>query len=335
MYYVPVDCSRRWGQELSNWPITTPALPVASNTRRPFRQFIFPTHNARKEHPNLDDYYSSPAIFQVNKNTYSPNFEPHHSQHHNMTTENTAVQSSPTSSPPAKRVKLETTTTVPAAPTNTTTTATANTMASIPLQIKRLSEKARLPTRGSAFAAGYDIYSSKATVVPARGKALIDTDISMACPAGTCMHQRFTTPDSSPSSTTANNITPHADGRIAPRSGLASKVRNLYPLQQLCLALTLPAALHRHRRRRHRRRLPRPSQDPPLQPLRNRFPRRGRRPRRPARPGAHLHPRRCRGARAGGERAWRRRIWVDGWFWRCCFGACGDGDYRRGVGCTK
>lgn len=64
-------------------------------------------------------------------------------------------------------------------------------MASIPLQIKRLSENARLPTRGSAYAAGYDIYASKATVVPARGKALIDTDISMACPAGTCMYKTW------------------------------------------------------------------------------------------------------------------------------------------------
>ena len=55
-----------------------------------------------------------------------------------------------------------------------------------PLLIKKLSDKARLPTRGSAFAAGYDIYAAKDTVVPARGKVLVDTDISMAVPAGTC-----------------------------------------------------------------------------------------------------------------------------------------------------
>ncbi|KUJ22573.1 putative Deoxyuridine 5'-triphosphate nucleotidohydrolase [Mollisia scopiformis] len=67
-----------------------------------------------------------------------------------------------------------------------------------PLLIKKLSEKAKLPTRGSAFAAGYDIYASKDTVVPARGKVLVDTDLSMAVPDGTY-------------------------GRIAPRSGLASK----------------------------------------------------------------------------------------------------------------
>ncbi|PSS27880.1 hypothetical protein M430DRAFT_24271 [Amorphotheca resinae ATCC 22711] len=67
-----------------------------------------------------------------------------------------------------------------------------------PLLIKKLSEKGRLPTRGSAFAAGYDLYAARDTVVPARGKVLVDTDISMAVPAGTY-------------------------GRIAPRSGLASK----------------------------------------------------------------------------------------------------------------
>lgn len=55
-----------------------------------------------------------------------------------------------------------------------------------PLLIKKLSDKARLPTRGSAFAAGYDLYAAKDTVVPSRGKVLVDTDISMAVPEGTC-----------------------------------------------------------------------------------------------------------------------------------------------------
>ncbi|KZT27007.1 dUTP diphosphatase [Neolentinus lepideus HHB14362 ss-1] len=66
------------------------------------------------------------------------------------------------------------------------------------LLIKRLSEKAKLPTRGSALAAGYDLYSAEKKTVPARGKALVDTQISIAVPAGTY-------------------------GRVAPRSGLASK----------------------------------------------------------------------------------------------------------------
>ncbi|KAM5356030.1 hypothetical protein ACJ41O_002676 [Fusarium nematophilum] len=98
-----------------------------------------------------------------------------------MTADTTAPNNSTISSPPSKRVK------------------TAATMETPPaLQIKKLSDKARLPTRGSAFAAGYDIYAARDTTIPARGKALVDTDISMAVPEGTY-------------------------GRIAPRSGLASK----------------------------------------------------------------------------------------------------------------
>ncbi|RYP54338.1 hypothetical protein DL768_000912 [Monosporascus sp. mg162] len=141
-----------------------------------------------------------------------------------MTSESTsAAITSPPTSPPAKRVKTtDTTTTSTTEPSSATTAATTTTatMASTenagtnsgttttvpvpkldqspPLLIKKLSEKARLPTRGSAFAAGYDLYAAKATTVPARGKVLVDTDISIAVPAGTY-------------------------GRIAPRSGLAAK----------------------------------------------------------------------------------------------------------------
>lgn len=66
------------------------------------------------------------------------------------------------------------------------------------LLVKRLSDKARLPTRGSALAAGYDLYSAEDKVIPARGKAMVDTQLSIAVPSGTY-------------------------GRVAPRSGLASK----------------------------------------------------------------------------------------------------------------
>nr|POF19953.1 deoxyuridine 5'-triphosphate nucleotidohydrolase [Quercus suber] len=66
------------------------------------------------------------------------------------------------------------------------------------MQVKLLSETARAPTRGSAFAAGYDLYAAKETTIPARGKVIVATDISIAVPAGTY-------------------------GRVAPRSGLASK----------------------------------------------------------------------------------------------------------------
>jgi len=67
-----------------------------------------------------------------------------------------------------------------------------------PFLIKRLSKNAKLPTRGSALSAGYDLYSAESKVVPAHGKALVDTQLSIAVPPGTY-------------------------GRVAPRSGLASK----------------------------------------------------------------------------------------------------------------
>ena len=85
------------------------------------------------------------------------------------------------------------------------------------LLIKRLSDKAKLPTRGSALAAGYDLYrcasglcfssvlidafslrSAEKKIIPARGKALVDTQLSIAVPAGTY-------------------------GRVAPRSGLGAR----------------------------------------------------------------------------------------------------------------
>jgi len=56
-----------------------------------------------------------------------------------------------------------------------------------PLLVKKLSEAGRAPTRGSAFAAGYDLYAAKETVIPSKGKALVSTDIAIAVPEGTCM----------------------------------------------------------------------------------------------------------------------------------------------------
>ncbi|KAL7820096.1 dUTP diphosphatase [Trichoderma gracile] len=112
-----------------------------------------------------------------------------------------APQDAPIAPPPAEgpagEQQKEEEEEVPAA--TTTTNPTMSVMeAAVPLHVKKLSPQARLPTRGSAFAAGYDLYAAKDTVVPARGKVLVDTDISIAVPAGTY-------------------------GRIAPRSGLASK----------------------------------------------------------------------------------------------------------------
>lgn len=66
------------------------------------------------------------------------------------------------------------------------------------LKVKRLSEHAKLPARGSARAAGYDLFSAEATKIPAKGKALVKTDIAIAVPTG---HY----------------------GRVAPRSSLAWK----------------------------------------------------------------------------------------------------------------
>ena len=108
-----------------------------------------------------------------------------------MTSESTVVpQASPTtSSPPAKRVKTDAST----ATSNMATTSENNEAVPVPkleqsppLLVKKLSDKARLPTRGSAFAAGYDLYAAKATTIPKQGKALVDTDIAIAVPAGTC-----------------------------------------------------------------------------------------------------------------------------------------------------
>ncbi|WOH05942.1 hypothetical protein DCAR_0625365 [Daucus carota subsp. sativus] len=65
-------------------------------------------------------------------------------------------------------------------------------------RIKKLSEKAILPSRGSPLSAGYDLSSASDVKVPARGKALVPTDLSIAVPEGTY-------------------------ARIAPRSGLAWK----------------------------------------------------------------------------------------------------------------
>jgi len=81
---------------------------------------------------------------------------------------------------------------------NGTTAVTSLSRPMPPLLIKKLTETAQAPRRGSAFAAGYDLYSAKDTVIPAKGKALVDTGIAIAVPDGTY-------------------------GRVAPRSALACK----------------------------------------------------------------------------------------------------------------
>jgi dUTP pyrophosphatase len=66
------------------------------------------------------------------------------------------------------------------------------------LKIKKLTDKAIIPTKGSTLAAGYDLYSAVEIIIPAQGKALVPTNLSVAIPIGNY-------------------------GRIAPRSGLAWK----------------------------------------------------------------------------------------------------------------
>ncbi|KJE92385.1 deoxyuridine triphosphatase [Capsaspora owczarzaki ATCC 30864] len=72
------------------------------------------------------------------------------------------------------------------------------TTGALTLAVKRLTEFAKLPTRGTALSAGYDLYSAYDEVIPAQGKAIVKTDIAIAVPEG---HY----------------------GRVAPRSSIAWK----------------------------------------------------------------------------------------------------------------
>lgn len=71
-------------------------------------------------------------------------------------------------------------------------------MAPVVLKYTKVVPQAFPPTKGSVKAAGFDLKSAEDTVVPARGKALVDTGLKIELPEG-CY------------------------GRIAPRSGLAVK----------------------------------------------------------------------------------------------------------------
>ena len=64
------------------------------------------------------------------------------------------------------------------------------------VKIKRINVNAKLPVRGTAGSAGYDLAAVQAAVVPAYGKCLVKTGLSMGLP-------------------------PDYYGRVAPRSGLA------------------------------------------------------------------------------------------------------------------
>nr|BBD20116.1 dUTPase [Penaeus japonicus]BDT61735.1 MAG: dUTPase [Marsupenaeus japonicus endogenous nimavirus] len=66
------------------------------------------------------------------------------------------------------------------------------------LKFKKLTEHAFTPSKGSKFAAGFDLCSAYDLTIPANGKSLVKTDIQVELPEG-CY------------------------GRIAPRSGLSWK----------------------------------------------------------------------------------------------------------------
>jgi len=63
----------------------------------------------------------------------------------------------------------------------------------------KLSDKAIIPTKGSRFAAGQDIYALTDGLVPAKGQTMVETRIAIGVPEGTY-------------------------GRLAARSGIASKI---------------------------------------------------------------------------------------------------------------
>jgi len=66
------------------------------------------------------------------------------------------------------------------------------------VKVKKPDPQARIPTRGSAQAAGHDLYANERNTIPARGQEVLRTGISITPPRGTY-------------------------GRIAPRSGMAVK----------------------------------------------------------------------------------------------------------------
>lgn len=66
------------------------------------------------------------------------------------------------------------------------------------LLIKKISEFATVPTKGSKLSAGYDLYAAYDYIIKSRGKEMVKTDLQIALPPG-CY------------------------GRVAPRSGLAWK----------------------------------------------------------------------------------------------------------------
>lgn len=66
------------------------------------------------------------------------------------------------------------------------------------LRVKKFYPDAQIPTRGSAYAAGYDLYAYDDVTIPPNKTVLVSTGVGFTVPSGTY-------------------------GRIAPRSGLSTK----------------------------------------------------------------------------------------------------------------
>ena len=52
------------------------------------------------------------------------------------------------------------------------------------VEFKLLSPKAKMPFRGTAGSAGYDIFAANDVVIPPHGRVLIPTDLALAIPEG-------------------------------------------------------------------------------------------------------------------------------------------------------
>ena len=53
------------------------------------------------------------------------------------------------------------------------------------LRVKKLTPEARIPTKGSSRAAGYDLYAQETQIIGAKGQGIISTGIAIGLPSGT------------------------------------------------------------------------------------------------------------------------------------------------------
>jgi len=53
------------------------------------------------------------------------------------------------------------------------------------VRVKKLSDEARVPMKGTARAAGHDLYANEGTNVAARGQAIVGTGIAIGLPNNT------------------------------------------------------------------------------------------------------------------------------------------------------